>query len=122
MSYDIALGRCVEVGTETVVVRIEGAMLVKLEPSFVFNGPAKALLRIARSVCSQTRPPKEGEEVFVDRDRLLLRPDAFLDMNGDGGYVPVDLNSLIVGLTPNPQPPDAKKPRAADYPNTLKRR
>lgn len=122
MSYDIALGRCIEAGNDTVTVRIEGAMLVKLEPSFVFKGPAKALLRIARSVCSRTRLPKEGEELFVESESLMQGTEAFLDINGDGAFVPVDLGALLIGLSPDPQPPVAKKPRAADYPNTLKRR
>ena len=122
MSYDIALGRCVEVGADTVTVRIEGAMLVKLEPSFVFNGPAKALLRVSAAICSQARPPKEGGELFVDSERLMQRTGAFLDMNGDGSFAPVNLEALLIGLSPDPNPPASKKPSAADYPNTLKRR
>lgn len=122
MNYDIAIGRCTAVDADSVVVRIDGAMLVKLHPPYVFKGPTKALLKAARAICSKSRPPVVDAELYIDRDATLHHPEAFLDLNGDDSFVSVDLRALLDGLSPNPNPVVASKPRASDFPNTLKRR
>ncbi|MDC8011042.1 hypothetical protein [Tahibacter soli] len=122
MNYDIAIGRCIGFDAENAVVKLEGAMLVKLEPSFVFKGPTKALLKVARSVWSKTRPPLADKEFFVDRDAISAHPEAFLDYNGDDRYVSVDLRALLNDPSSNAPPANAQRPQASDYPNTLRRR
>ena len=122
MNYDIAIGRCVDFDAETAVVKIEGAMLVKLEPSFVFKGPTKALLKVSRLIWSKTRLPLAGKEFFIDRDAISAHPEAFLDFNGDDRYVSVDLRALLSEASSNAPPANSQRPQASDYPNTLRRR
>lgn len=108
MSYDIAIGRCVAIEPDHVVVRIEGAMLVKLDESYRFHGPSKSLLKVLVAICSKVRPPKVESELYVDSDALLRNPDGFLDMRGDGSCVPVDLRLLLAGPTPGLHPASHK--------------
>ncbi len=114
MSYDIAVGRCVAMDADDVVVRIEGAMLAKLDSTYRFHGPSKTLLKVAREICSKMRPPKVDTELYLDHDAMQSHPQAFLDTLGNGAYVPVNLAALLAGPAPGSHPA-APKARPSDY-------
>ena len=114
MSYDIAIGRCVAVDADVVIVRIEGAMLAKLDSTYRFHGPSKTLLKITREICSKTRPPKVDTELYIDHDATQSHPEAFLDVPGNGTYVPVNLAALLAGPAPGSHPA-AQTARPSDY-------
>lgn len=116
MSYDIGIGRCVQIDPTAVTVQIESAMLRRLAPQHPWQRSGITLLRLNRSICSLARPPEVGRELYLSRSALTKASKAELDLRGDGDFVAVDVRSLLVGLDPQPAAAvSAPKYRAANY-------
>jgi hypothetical protein len=114
MTYDIGIGRCSELGEETVVVKLESVMVQRLSPAQPWRRSGTSLLRINRKLCSATRPPLQDREVYLDRAALSKRSMATLDLSGDGSTIQVDLRALLEGLDPQPSAGPQSKSRASD--------
>jgi hypothetical protein len=102
MTYDIGIGRCTEVGEDTVVVKLESVMVKRLSPNHPWQRSGTSLLRLSRNLCSTTRPPQPDRELYVDRAALSKRAMAKLDLAGDGETISVDLRALLSDLDPQP--------------------
>ncbi|MDR2013299.1 MAG: hypothetical protein LBQ20_09740 [Rhodanobacter sp.] len=102
MTYDIGIGRCAEVYEDTVVVKLESVMVQRLSPAHPWQRSGTSLLRLKRTVCSTLRPPQPDQELYIDRDALMKRSMASLDLMGNGAMVSVDLRALLVDLDPQP--------------------
>lgn len=116
MNYDIAVGPCVALEGDHVIVKLEGVLLRKLLPDFPFAVRTSALLRVPLTVCSQSRPPRPGQEVYLDFARVEAGSEAWVDPAGDGHYEKVDIRQLLQNLNPSTAPVLAPKPRAAHWP------
>lgn len=116
MNYDIAVGPCVALEGGFVIIKLEGVLLRKLLPSFVFKVRTDALLRVPLALCSQSRPPQPGQEVYLDFSRVEAGMEAFVDPGGDGHYETVDIRQLLQNLNPLTAPVMTPKPRAAHWP------
>ncbi len=115
MTYDIGIGRCTEVGEDTVVVKLESVMVKRLSPDRPWQRSGTSLLRLNRSLCSATRPPEADRELYIDRAALSKRSMAALDLAGDGETISVDLRALLNDLNPQPSAgPQAKSGRGGD--------
>jgi len=109
MTYDIGIGRCAELGDDTVLVRLDSVMVQRLSPGQPWQRSGTSLLRLKRSLCSTVRPPRPDSEVFLDRAAISKRAVATLDLAGDGETMSVDLRALLNDLDPQPSPgPQAK--------------
>lgn len=115
MSFDIAVGRCTGISGAVAEARLDGAMLRKLCPGIVFTVQPDARLRVPLSICSTQRPPREGEELFLDYDKTCGGAAARLDINGKGDYIDVDVRSLATDIPLTPRPEPAKKPGRTYY-------
>ncbi len=102
MTYDIGIGRCMEVGDDTVVVKLDSVMVERLSPGFPWQRPGTSTLRLKRDLCSATRPPQPDREVFVDRAALSRKSMGALDLTGSGKTISVDLRALLNNLDPQP--------------------
>lgn len=102
MTYDIGIGRCVEIGDDTVVVKLESVMVERLSPGHPWQRPGTTTLRFKRELCSATRPPQPDREVFVDRAALSRKAMGALDLTGNGKTISVDLRALLNNLDPQP--------------------
>lgn len=109
MSFDIAIGRCLELGRNGAVVKLDGAMLRKLCPGIAFAVQTNARLRVPLSICSGQRPPREGQEVFLDYARTCDGAETWLDLDGKDDYRAVDVRLLASGLEPMPRPEPERK-------------
>lgn len=116
MGYDIAIGRCLEIENETAIAKVELATLRKLRPQEDFPVNSKARLRIELSICSRQRPPRQGEELFLDIDKVKAGGASQLDADGDGSFVNVDIRLLAADMDPLPRPTPADKSRGATWP------
>lgn len=115
MTYDIGIGRCTEVGEDTVVVKLESVMVKRLSPDHPWQRSGTSLLRLNRNLCSATRPPEQDRELYIDRAALSKRSMAALDLAGDGKPISVDLRALLNDLDPQPSAgPSSKSGRTAD--------
>ncbi len=107
MSFDIAVGRCIEIDDAIAVVRLDGAMLRKLCTDLVFTVPPEARLRVPLSLCSTQRPPREGQELFLDFQKTRAGAPTSLDVHGKS--VDVDIRLLATDVMPMPRPEPARK-------------
>lgn len=115
MTYDIGIGRCTEVGDDTVVVKLESVMVRRLSPDHPWQRSGTSLLRFNRNLCSATRPPQPDREVYIDRAALSKRSMAALDLAGNGSTISVDLRALLNDLDPQPSAgPQSKGGRVGD--------
>lgn len=114
MTYDIGIGRCAEVGEDTVVVKLESVMVERLSPGQPWRRSGTSLLRLKRNLCSATRPPQQDRELFLDRSALSKRCMGALDLDGDGETISVDLRALLNGVDPQPSAGPQTKGRSAD--------
>jgi hypothetical protein len=114
MTYDIGIGRCTELGDETVVVKLESVMVERLQPGHPWQRSGTSLLRVKRSLCSATRPPQPDREVFIERAALSKRTMGTLDLAGNGATVSVDLRALLNNLDPQPSAGPQSKSRPGD--------
>jgi hypothetical protein len=110
MSFDIAIGRCLELDENVAIVKLDGAMLRKLCPSIVFAVQTNARLRVPLSICSGRRPPRQGQELFLDYTKTRDGAESWLDMQGQGDYRVIDVRLLASGLEPMPRPEPERKP------------
>ncbi|KAB2896625.1 MAG: hypothetical protein DWB45_02595 [Xanthomonadales bacterium] len=111
MTYDIGIGRCMELGDDTVVVRLESVMVQRLSPGYPWQRPGTTTLRLKRDLCSTTRPPQPDQEVFIDRAALSRKSMGALDLAGNGKTISVDLRALLDNL--NPQPSAGPQPKGS---------
>lgn len=94
MSFDIALGKCIDVDDDCATVAVDHAMLSRLRPGAFFAFPSKAVMRVPLFFCSSLRLAKPGLELFVDSERVQQGGDAHLDILGGGSFLPVDIRLL----------------------------
>ena len=114
MTYDIGIGRCAEVGEDTVVVKLESVMVERLSPGQPWRRSGTSLQRLKRNLCSATRPPQPDRELFLDRAALSKRCMGSLDLEGDGASISVDLRALLNGVDPQPSAGPQTKSRSGD--------
>ena len=56
MTYDIGIGRCAELGDETVVVKLESVMVERLSPGHPWQRSGTSLLRLKLEVHGFSQP------------------------------------------------------------------
>ena len=111
MSFDIAIGRCLEVGKNFAVAKLDGAMLRKLRPASTFVGQPDVRLRVALSICSTRRPPCAGQELFLDYAKVLAGAETSLSTQELDDGVAVDVRLIAYGMDPMPRPAPEQKAR-----------
>lgn len=102
MNFDIGIGRCVEISADLVVVKVDSVILRKLMPQIPWRRTGTSLLRCDRKACSKERPPQIDAELYLD-SKALRGSRAFLDLEGDGTFLKVDL-SVIADSIDAPSP------------------
>ncbi|WP_257385062.1 hypothetical protein [Tahibacter caeni] len=115
MSFDIAIGRCVELGERFAVARLDGALLRKLRPAYAFVGQPGARLRVPLSVCSTRRPPVMDQELFLDYAKVAGGAEASLILLGQDDYTDTDIRLIASGMEPLPRPAPEPKQRFSDW-------
>jgi len=111
MSFDIAIGQCTEAGEDFAVAKLDGAMLRKLHPTFALVGQPNVHLRVPLSICSTRRPPRQGQELFLDRTKVLAGAETSLALGGQSGSIAVDVRLIANGMEPMPRPTPEQKTR-----------
>lgn len=114
MTYDIGIGRCTEVGDDTVLVKLDSVMVKRLSPEHPWQRSGTSTLRLNRNLCSATRPPEADRELYIDRAALSKKSMAALDIAGNGATVSVDLRALLNDLNPQPSAGPQSKGRPGD--------
>jgi hypothetical protein len=98
--YDIGVGRCSAIEGDMVYVRLDALIAKRLAPDAPWNRSGTSVLRCGRAFCSQRRPPKEGEEVYLDSAALARAVPAEIDVLGNDRFRPVDLSIVLSAMAP----------------------
>jgi len=99
-AYDIGVGRCSEIEGELVYVRLDALIAKRLAPESPWNRSGTSVLRCLRAYCSKQRPPKAGEECYLDSAVLARETPAELDVLGNGRFNNVDLRIILTAMAP----------------------
>jgi len=99
-TYDIGIGRCSEADGETVYVRLDALIAKRLAPESAWNRSGTSVLRFPRAYCSELRPPKAGEECYLDAAALSRAAPAELDLFGNERFTNVDLRVILTSMAP----------------------
>lgn len=111
MSFDIAIGQCIETDGSFAVAKLDGAMLRKLHPSHVFVGQPNVYLRVPLPICSTRCPPRSGQELFLDHAKILAGAQTLLHLREHDEGIAVDIRLIANGLEPMPRPAPEQKTR-----------
>jgi hypothetical protein len=98
--FDIGVGRCSEVAGDIVYVRLDALIAKRLAPQSTWNRSGTSILRCQRSYCSDRRPPKAGEECYLDSAALMRTAPAEIDLLGDNRFTRIDLGTILKAMTP----------------------
>ena len=99
-SYDIGIGRCSAVEGDLIYVRLDALIAKRLAPQAPWNRSGTSVLRCRRTVCSEQRPPRVGEEVYLDSAALADATPAEIDVQGNDKFRPVDLRIILTAMSP----------------------
>ena len=106
-NFDIAIGKCESADDNAVVILLDTAMVSRLVPGHPWCMSGTSKLKLAARLCSDLRPPRVGEETFLDRDAVLKNPSGHLDLLGDGQYTSIRLKALAANTDPQQVIPKA---------------
>jgi hypothetical protein len=98
--FDIGVGRCSEVAGDMVYVRLDALIAKRLAPDSAWNRSGTSILRCQRAYCSERRPPKAGEECYLDSAALARAAPAEIDLLGDNRFAKIDLRTILASMTP----------------------
>lgn len=107
-TFDIAVGKCETIDKGTVTIRLDSAIVSRLVPGHPWRTSGTSVLRLDIRLCSESRPPEIGRELFLQREALLRNPRATLDLLGDGQFVPIRLRAIGDNTDPEILQPASK--------------
>lgn len=110
-TFDIAVGKCEAIDKSTVTIRLDSAIVSRLVPGHPWRTSGTSVLRLDIRLCSESRPPEIGRELFLQREALLRNPRASLDLLGDGQFAPIRLRAIGDNTDPEAMQPAAKAGR-----------
>lgn len=99
-AYDIGVGPCSKIDGDLVYVRLDALIAKRLAPDSPWNRSGTSILRCRYSYCSTRRPPKAGEECYLDSAALTRAAPAELDVLGNDRFRNVDLDVILSAMAP----------------------
>jgi len=110
ITFDIGVGRCSGIEGDIVYVRLDALIAKRLAPESAGNRSGASVLRCSTSYCSERRPPKSGDECYLDSAALARRAPAEIDILGDDRFMAIDLRTILTSMSPvNAAPAPALK-------------
>ncbi|HEV7272377.1 hypothetical protein [Pseudoxanthomonas sp.] len=105
MTFDVGIGKCRSVQSDSVDVWVDGSIVRRLAPETKWQRDGISVLQVPAKVCSARHRVAVGEEVFLDT--ALINPNSAgkLDVEGSGDYAKARLSLLVPTLDPAPTPP-----------------
>ena len=103
--YDIGIGRCEAIEGDIVYVRLDALIAKRLAPESPWNRSGTSVLRCRLGLCSQRRPPRVGDELYLDSAELTRAAPAEIDALGNGKFRAVDLRVVLTAMSPIPAAP-----------------
>jgi len=105
MAFDVGIGKCRSVSSDSVDVWVDGSIVRRLAPETKWQRDGISVLQVPVKVCSPRHSLAAGEEVFVDAGLINANSAGKLDVEGTGDFAKARLSLLVPALDANPAPP-----------------
>ena len=109
MSFDVAIGKCRSVSTDSVEVWVDSSVVRRLVPGSTWQQAGISVLRVPLSLCSARSAAAPGDEVFLIGGQVDKRSTGLLDVDGSGAFVRIGLAALVPTIDEQAAPPPTAK-------------
>lgn len=110
MTFDVGIGKCRSVQSDSVDVWVDGSIVRRLVPDTKWQRDGISVLQVPVKLCSARHRVAVGEEVFLDTGLINANSAGKLDVDGSGDYTTTRLSLLVptIDASPVPPPPSRK--------------
>ena len=110
MTFDVGIGKCRSVQSDSVDVWVDGSIVRRLAPETKWQRDGISVLQVPVKLCSARHAVAVGEEVFLDTALINANSAGKLDVDGKGDYARTRLSLLVPTLDASPAaPPPSRK-------------
>ena len=105
MTFDVGIGKCRSVQSDSVDVWVDGSIVRRLAPETKWQRDGISVLQVPSKLCSARHRVAVGEEVFLDTGLINANSAGKLDVDGSGDFARARLSMLVPVIDPAPTPP-----------------
>jgi hypothetical protein len=105
MTFDVGIGKCRSVQSDSVDVWVDGSIVRRLAPETKWQRDGISVLQVPAKLCSARHRLAAGEEVFLDTGLINANSAGKLDVEGTGDFAKARLSLLVPAIDTNPAPP-----------------
>ena len=105
MAFDVGIGKCRSVSSESVDVWVDGSIVRRLAPETKWQRDGISVLQVPVKVCSPRHSLAAGAEVFLDTGLITANSAGKLDVDGSGAFAKARLSLLVPVIDPEVTPP-----------------
>ena len=105
MTFDVGIGKCRSVQSDSVDVWVDGSIVRRLVPETKWQRDGISVLQVPAKLCSARHRVAVGEEVFLDTALINATSAGKLDVDGSGDYAKARLSLLVPTLDTATAPP-----------------
>ncbi|MBD9438009.1 hypothetical protein IB223_18065 [Pseudoxanthomonas sp. PXM03] len=109
MAFDVGIGKCRSVSSDSVEVWVDGSIVRRLVPETKWQRDGISVLHVPSKLCSARHPLTVGEEVFLDTGLINANSVGKLDVAGGGEFAKARLSMLVPTIDPTPTPPQPSR-------------
>lgn len=105
MSFDVGIGKCRSVQSDSVDVWVDGSIVRRLAPETKWQRDGISVLQVPAKLCSARHRLAAGEEVFLDAGLISANSAGRLDVEGTGDFAVARLSLLVPAIDRDAVPP-----------------
>ena len=109
MTFDVGIGKCRSVQSDSVDVWVDGSIVRRLAPETKWQRDGISVLQVPSKLCSTRHRVAVGEEVFLDTGLINANSAGKLDVNGSGEFARARLSLLVPSIDIDAKPPPSRK-------------
>ena len=109
MTFDVGIGKCRSVKSDSVDVWVDGSIVRRLAPETKWQRDGISVLQVPSKLCSARHPLAEGAEVFLDTALITASSVGKLDVDGSGEFAKARLSLLVPVVDTEVTPPPSRK-------------
>ncbi|MFT3670307.1 MAG: hypothetical protein QM795_17435 [Pseudoxanthomonas sp.] len=109
MAFDVGIGKCRSVATDSVDVWVDGSIVRRLMPETKWQRDGISVLQVPVKLCSARHRVAVGEEVYLDTGLITANSAGKLDVDGSGDFAKARLSLLVPVIDVEITPPPSRK-------------
>lgn len=109
MAFDVGIGKCRSVSSDSVDVWVDGSIVRRLAPETKWQRDGISVLQVPVKICSPRHSLAVGAEVFLDTSLITATSAGKLDVEGTGTFAKARLALLVPEIDVDVVPPPSRK-------------